>query len=553
MRHLYSVFLLMLPLSAAALFLWAMGPLPVAAQESTPVPTEAADANVGMALFQQRCANCHGITGLGDGEMAGDLPRPPGAIGSADYIDTAVPAEMAAVIRNGILAGGMPPFGPASSNPLSDAQIRHLIAALYAMGTPSADVRAGSEWYDAALFDAVDWENRSNAALRDQLAAAAPDLAPDAVRPLVAWARLNSLNYVLSDGTIIGSVYNQSNQRSLTDGIVTLEAFQGFTLAATFTTTLGTDGTFVFAPENIPPDWILRTSIAHQGIDYSAGLFQLNPDGSAPPQTITVYDTTADNSVLMLEQLHMVIEPGDATHLVVSQFYAWRNTGAQTFVGQIPYRVPTDALDVTFMLMGSMTQFMPATTVISADGVGEYVDTAPFRPGSSGLLVRYVLPYSGESTFSQRLAWEPTAISLIVTDGIEVGGNGITRGATEVFEGVGYVNYMAEPAGTQLAFTLSGNPVLTVAAGRSGTTLTRDTNRELAVGGAALALTVAAAGWTIAQWRRQAPPDPTALLQEVAALDDARVAKAIPAALYEQRRKALMQQLRDIWTYEQAP
>ena len=59
----------------AALFLtlFIMALQTAGAQESAPT----GDVANGIVIFQQRCANCHGITGLGDGQMAAQAVNPP--------------------------------------------------------------------------------------------------------------------------------------------------------------------------------------------------------------------------------------------------------------------------------------------------------------------------------------------------------------------------------------------------------------------------------------------------------------------------------------------
>ena len=42
-------------------------------------------------VFADRCANCHGPAGQGDGEMAGQLELPPRDFTQPDFRQTAVP------------------------------------------------------------------------------------------------------------------------------------------------------------------------------------------------------------------------------------------------------------------------------------------------------------------------------------------------------------------------------------------------------------------------------------------------------------------------------
>ena len=57
------------------------GLVPANAQEPLE-PADLPDAHNGLPLYADRCANCHGPNGQGDGEMADNLAKPP-----RDYTD----------------------------------------------------------------------------------------------------------------------------------------------------------------------------------------------------------------------------------------------------------------------------------------------------------------------------------------------------------------------------------------------------------------------------------------------------------------------------------
>jgi mono/diheme cytochrome c family protein len=172
-----------LAFSSYSFSFWAAVPIAGWAQETGPeiVP----DGDTGLALFAERCANCHGPLGGGDGELTGELPVRPAALNQVDFARSQVPAAVFATITDGIAMSGMPPFGPASTNPISEADRWHLVAAVLSLGSPAGVIAEGESVYNAscaecheaggsASFDmaAQDyWINRSDAdvfaALRD--------------------------------------------------------------------------------------------------------------------------------------------------------------------------------------------------------------------------------------------------------------------------------------------------------------------------------------------------------------------------------------------------
>ncbi|MCP4428674.1 MAG: c-type cytochrome, partial [Chloroflexi bacterium] len=114
----------------------------VDAQEPN-LPQAPPNAEIGLTIFADRCANCHGPTGNGDGELAADLPKPPRQLSDPEFLQTAVPATLFNHITDGIIDAGMPPFGPSSSNPINDENRWDLVAAVYSLGTSEEAVGMG--------------------------------------------------------------------------------------------------------------------------------------------------------------------------------------------------------------------------------------------------------------------------------------------------------------------------------------------------------------------------------------------------------------------------
>jgi len=96
--------------------------LPQVGRAQDPVlPAETPDGFAGLETYAERCANCHGATGAGDGELIAQTGNPAPMPFDADYIRQAMPSVMFQQITDGEAAVGMPPFGPASSNPIDEA------------------------------------------------------------------------------------------------------------------------------------------------------------------------------------------------------------------------------------------------------------------------------------------------------------------------------------------------------------------------------------------------------------------------------------------------
>lgn len=83
---------------------------PEAAKITNPVPADEASLADGKTLFGAHCAECHGNTGKGDGEMA-DMsdPKPPN-LTDAEWKHGSSDGEIFTVIRDGVKGTDMKPW-----------------------------------------------------------------------------------------------------------------------------------------------------------------------------------------------------------------------------------------------------------------------------------------------------------------------------------------------------------------------------------------------------------------------------------------------------------
>ncbi len=142
--------LLLLPLLLAACSLasditpppgYSVPALPTAVPASYPlVPPDPAQ---GQAIFIDKCAPCHGNTGMGDGPQASGLPNPVAPIGSADLARQAKPGDWYNVVTNGQMSQYMPPF----SSSLTDRQRWDVVAFVFSLSNSQPLVDEGQSIY----------------------------------------------------------------------------------------------------------------------------------------------------------------------------------------------------------------------------------------------------------------------------------------------------------------------------------------------------------------------------------------------------------------------
>ena len=79
----------------------------------------------GEGLYMQRCAQCHGATGAGDGSYAHSLSKLPPEIGTLEWQAGRTDDSLARVVREGLAGTAMPP-----ADGMTDAQVRSVVAYL---------------------------------------------------------------------------------------------------------------------------------------------------------------------------------------------------------------------------------------------------------------------------------------------------------------------------------------------------------------------------------------------------------------------------------------
>jgi mono/diheme cytochrome c family protein len=502
------------------------------------LPAATPEALPGLELYAERCANCHGETGAGDGPLIQEAGATAPMPFDAAYIRAAMPSVMFQQITNGEAAVGMPPFGPASSNPIDEAGRWNLVAAVYSLATPPEDVTAGETIYaaqcaachgdtgagdgpDAAstepaagpLNDVAYWFNRSNDTVygemtSGEIAAHSFQLAEAEWRQVIDFARTFSyvyadpaeLNAPIPAGVISGLLTNGTTGETLGETEVLLRAFTPeFEETLTLTTTTDVNGNFRFDVTDAPPDWIYIAGASFNGLNFSSSADQLSRSRPTLDLPITVFDKTSDAAGVNIAQLHVVLE--FAEDLVqVSQLYIFNNDLNAVFVGPsgdpaqgvIEVAVPEGAANLAFSRsFGSLDSFLPANDFVqTARG---WADPLPLRPGEGALtlLVNYTLPYNDGMTIAHPIFYETATTTIILPDaGVSVTNTPWVEQPPQTFgQGQTFLNYSGPgvPQGETITITLEGRPsIVTDTSGAA--VVNRDQTTELLIGGGALLL-----------------------------------------------------------------
>lgn len=596
--------LVVLAAFAAALMGLLWQPATRLAAQDTVVPETPPNAENGLLIYYERCVVCHGELGDGQGTQAIEAGLEPATLADPAFKLTAVPSVMFDIISNGNLAAGMPPFGTASSNPLSEAEIWDTIALAYSFSTRPDEIAAGEALATELGADIASWPglaywfSRSNEQIlaeldsEDILGIDVSSLSEAEKLSLLDYGR--SLHYTYTDplaafapieqATIGGQVINGSTNETVTEGEVRLRAFTAqLEEMYSETTMVGEDGRFEFQIEDVPADWVFLADVTYGDLTFNSDAVQVSNLEPTVDVPMFVFDTTTDPSVVVIDRLHLIITFSEE-RVTVSELYVFTNTAAAVFVGEsgdfaegtVKIGLPTGADNISFQrgFGTTLDTFIPATNFVQTDT--GWVDTTPLRPGASSLnlLVNYDLPYDDSLLLAHPLDYTVVGgASVIMADaGVNITDSAwVSQGAQATASGsfVSYINSSLAEADA-VSLTLDGRPTQILDAQGNALAVRSETN-ELIIGGVALAAMLAVGFFLVQRWRTYpetemetavgprvtttAPPqtavrrrdDKTTLLQAIADLDDAYEAGELDEAEYQQQRQALKERLTAVW------
>jgi mono/diheme cytochrome c family protein len=571
------------------------------------VPSAPPSPAAGAAFFTESCAPCHGSAGLGNGPMAGQLPVAVPAIGLRDISSQSSPTTWYELISNGRLDRGMPGF---IAHPESERW--DVLAYVYTLSTTPEETALGAELYTARcaschgpqgdliptadLTDQAFMSSQSGTALYRSIAegngtmpAFADQLSQAEIWALTAYLRLSTFdrsevaaatsvpteNPEVAAATpqpaqeespaleaspapatqsisVSGLVTNGSGTGLPAQAVATLHIFdlQGNQEVDSQELSLQPDGSFLVA--DLPPVenvayWV---SVEHQGVSYSSQPGMYDGSSSSFDLPVTVYDSTADQTVLSLDQVHVNLSPAEEGMLQVVEIYILSNPGVSTVIipsdgTSVPFiQLPAEAAGVQYQLANGSEPLLGAE-----DGFA-----MPPSSGQYGIVAMYTLPYGRRLDLQQSFPLPVNSLVLFVPEGMKVRSDQLTDGGVQDFQGQTFTLFQADnlAAGGTLSMTISGKPGTA-----GGFVLDQRTGMLIGLGALGLLLIVAGVYLYIRDRRLAAEEeeedleeedalgdDQDAILDAILALDDRFQAGEIAEAAYQARRQELKSRLK---------
>jgi mono/diheme cytochrome c family protein len=573
------------------------------------VPQTPPMALLGQPLYQENCAPCHGAQGMGDGLTAADLPSPPTAFADADAVWERTPAELFHTTKFGRLERLMPPW----QNELSDEQIWQTVAYAWSLHTRQAEVYAGKSLYEASCASChgvqgagdgpeaegnlPNFGDQQYAIFRSQADWSAgwqqahPDIGGEwslddqfktleYVRTFSYWPPWES-SYLPGNGVITGKVVQgTAGEADPANLPILLEAYVGFQPIATFTSTVGADGTFRFDELATDPSINYLATVATDGISYSSDFLTLSPLTQTLESDVAVYATTDDPANVRINRSHWIVDQQPGA-ILGGAIYIFGNSGDRTFTGQtvegadqpvtVGVHLPAGAVEIALDGGAIGDRFLQ---------VGDMLyDTLPLLPGESTrqLVVRYALPYEEASAdLQQQFLYPVDQLSLLVSSlpGLQVDAPALEAAGPREMGGQEYLVFSKagfEPQIVDVKMTgllAAGSPDPRAAAGGSSanTAAAASASGQLgeaappleswvtwAMGGLTAALLLGAVGVAIqrgslsSQYSSRGLADlRETLLQRMAHLDDLHAMGEINQSEWMRQRSYLKAQLVDV-------
>lgn len=391
---------------------------------------------------------------------------------------------------------------------------------------------------------------------------------------LLALLALAATAHAQETGVIEGQVVNgTAGGPAVGAGVlVTLHALQGEIEVATLETTTAAEGRFRFEGLDVDPTleyWPEATYLAVPYISDNAA--QFSADQMSLEATITVYETTTDDSEISLNSVHLIVESFGSV-LRVNEIHLFGNAGDRTYVGTLegdqPLTVlvplPEEAVGLAFQDDISGTRFVEVE--------GGLRDTEAVLPGADGSLVffSYHLMVTSETVSLERsFAYPVGLLNVLATQpGLLLRSEQLQDLGPQSFQSQQYELYATQDLAANAPLVMD----LTVTGESSGEGMPVSTGGSQQVGGASgvgsqktllwlgvvlALLALAAALVYIGVARKPAAvaasasplasnPQARRLLADLAALEDAYEAGQMDDAAYQQRRTELYETLKSL-------
>jgi cbb3-type cytochrome c oxidase subunit III len=486
----------------------------------------------GREIFITVCSQCHGETGKGDGELAGELTFPPTDFTNQSIMAAISNQGMVDIITNG-RSNVMPAFGAMFSEDDKWAAVTYIRSLAFA---------------DVVLPEVTP-------------AAVEATLAPDAQiapQPTAEVAATPGTKLV----TISGQIIHDSGGQIPADAAVSLLIFDNMTQSGEQKTTADAQGFYRFENVEMPAGRIFITAVDYSGQTFSSQP-SLHPGVAADEaQTafdlpIHVYDGTTDTSVVSADRLHLFMDFNTPGIVQVIELYIISNhsnqvlTAAEAGGPVLSFHLPEGAENLLFQDSTLGERYLAIE--------GGFADTNPVLPGEAShqVLFMFDLPYTNRLKISLPVSVNVESVNVMLPEGnIKMKSSQLVDGGVRQSQGMNYALFTGDsiPAGGTLEMEISGK---TSAAATDTSTDSGNRVNPILLGGGILLLTLTGVGFYFFELKKKNQTetvqpaedgltDRDAIMDAIIALDALHAEGKITDAAYQSRRSELKDKLKGI-------
>jgi len=563
-------------------------------------PSQAPNVANGEAIYVEKCAACHGTTGLGDGEQGIQLNVTVRAFGLPEIARPASPAQYYTMVTRGNIERFMPPFSS-----LSDQERWDVTAYVLTLHTTPEQVGRGKELFEQNCTNcsADYFKNQQVMSTltavelarivkqgNDQVPAFGADFSDDDLWAVAAYLRTLSFDTAplatpepvavaatpaspdatpvdpsqanpapepgAGFGNVRGSIENKTGSPLPTNLVVTLSGFDhdvndpsaGPVEVFTQEADLNEDGTYSFDNIEMPANRIFVARVEIEDVRLQSE-FAIVEEGAQLIEipALTLYGITEDASGLVMDGVQVIFEYGTDS-IAVYNLYSFRNPTNEIIVvpqdagGEIPFiKFPEGSFGFGFEPTQDSESFIPTENGFAI----------PPSEKAYGLVAFSSVNLSDTINFSQPFTLPVASVNIFTPVGVAIENANVSDLGVQTIQGFTYQIYESDSisAGESLAFTLSGKPQEETAA--TGTS----SNTGLLIGAAVLGLAFIGAGlWMYRQDKHTETNEAERgdefesaedVMDAIIALDDLHGRKKISDQAYRKRREELKEILKN--------
>jgi mono/diheme cytochrome c family protein len=529
-------------------------------------PAQTPSTENGAVIFVEKCAACHGATGLGDGEQGIQLNVTVPAFGLPEIARPASPAQWFTTVTRGNIERFMPPFVS-----LSDQERWDVVAFAMTLHMTEEELTKGKELFEANcancstdfFTDQSKMAELSEVELarlvkegNNQVPAFGEMLSEDELWAVTAYLRTLSFDtapmaaapasstteapaeagtpiagetpsgtelapatseptVVAKDGvgTVSGSVENKTGVDLPSDLKVTLRGYDHGTDPSagpqevfSQKAAVNEKGSFKFEDVEIPLNRIFIAELTYDGIDLQSDFAIVNEgDASITLPPITLYNKTEDTSELVIDDARIFLEYGESG-IQVFNVYSFRNPGDEIILVALDEKG-----EIPFFKSPEGASQPGYETMQDSEKLQQTPNGFAIPPSerSYGMIAFATLPKAKEVEFSQEFVLPAATVQIFVPEGVNVESTQAADLGVQDMQGFRFHIYElgSVGAGENVQLTVSGTPKESSSASAPAETTS---NQNLLIGAGALGIgLILAGGWMYLRDRNRGEDEET--------------------------------------------